>query len=83
MPTLGIPIAIPVAVRTGGDYGLRFTVQDITQLTPLAEAKLTLWGFPAESEPQRRTLRKGPAGRTLWLCRPRRYRLHQRTDAGQ
>ena len=36
VPTLNIPITIPVAVRTGSDYGLRFTVTDITQITPLA-----------------------------------------------
>ena len=48
VPTLDIPIAIPVTVRTGGDYGLNFTVSDITQLTPLASAKLTFWGFPAD-----------------------------------
>ena len=47
---------IPVAVRTGTDYGLRFTVQDITQVTPLAGADLTFWGFPAAPEPRRRTL---------------------------
>ena len=52
VPTLNIPIDIPVAVRTESDYGLRFTVQDITQLTPLAGAKLTFWGFPAEPEPR-------------------------------
>ena len=46
VPTLNIPIAIPVAVRTAGDYGLRFTVQDISQLMPLASARLTSWGFP-------------------------------------
>ncbi|HEY7256949.1 MAG TPA: hypothetical protein VH476_09740 [Solirubrobacterales bacterium] len=46
-PILDIPITIPVAVRTGGDYGLRFTVQDITQVTPLAGAHVTFWGFPA------------------------------------
>ncbi len=50
VPTLGIPVTIPVTVRTGGDYGLRFTVQDITQLTPLASAKLTFWGFPAAAD---------------------------------
>ncbi len=47
VPVLNIPINIPVAVRTGSDYGLRFTVKDITQLTPLASAKLTFWGYPA------------------------------------
>jgi hypothetical protein len=54
-PTLNIPINIPVAVRTASDYGLRFTVQDITQLVPLAAADITFWGFPALSmhDPQR------------------------------
>ncbi len=49
VPILHIPIAIPVAVRTAStaDYGLRFTVQDISQLTPLASAQITFWGFPA------------------------------------
>ncbi len=50
VPTLDIPINIPVTVRTGGDYGLRFTVSDITQLTPLASAHLTFWGFPGVEE---------------------------------
>jgi hypothetical protein len=48
VPVLDIPISIPVNIRTASDYGLRFTVQDITQLAPLAGAKLTFWGFPAE-----------------------------------
>ena len=43
---------IPVAVRTATDYGLRFTVSDITQMTPLARANLTFWGFPAEAKPR-------------------------------
>jgi hypothetical protein len=51
VPTLDIPIDIPVAVRTAGDYGLRFTVQDITQGTPLEGARLTFWGFPALNGP--------------------------------
>ena len=49
VPTLNIPIDIPVTVRTTSDYGLTFTVSNITQLTPLAAANLTLWGFPALS----------------------------------
>ncbi len=55
VPKLGIPISVPVAVRTSGDYGLRFTVSEITQETPLAAAELTIWGFPAEAthDPQR------------------------------
>ncbi len=47
VPTLNIPISIPITVRTASDYGLRFTVSDITQLAPLARANLKIWGFPA------------------------------------
>jgi hypothetical protein len=49
VPQLNIPISIPVSVRTAGDYGLRFTVTEITQLTPLAGAELTFWGVPASN----------------------------------
>jgi len=61
-PVLGIPIAIPVAVRTTSDYGLRFTVQDISQLTPLASASLTFWGFPADEEHDVQRFAKGSPG---------------------
>jgi hypothetical protein len=37
-----------VAVRTGSDYGLRFSVSGLTQLIPLAGAKMSVWGFPAD-----------------------------------
>ena len=50
VPTLNIPIAIPVTVRSATDYGLRFTVSGITQSVPLSEADLTFWGFPAASK---------------------------------
>jgi hypothetical protein len=49
VPTLNIPVTIPVTVRSDSDYGLRFTVSDITQSVPLSEADLTFWGFPAEN----------------------------------
>ena len=62
VPVLDIPISIPVAVRTGGDYGLRFTVSDITQLTPIAGAKLTLWGFPASPSHDAERFTKGSPG---------------------
>ncbi len=62
VPTLNIPITIPVAVRTSGDYGLRFTVQDITQVTPLAGAELTLWGFPALAAHNSQRFPKGAPG---------------------
>ncbi len=47
VPTIDIPVSIPVSIRGASDYGLRFTVSGITQLTPLASVDLTLWGFPA------------------------------------
>jgi hypothetical protein len=62
VPSLNIPINIPVAVRTGGDFGLRFTVQDISQSTPLASAQLTFWGFPAESSHDADRFPKGAPG---------------------
>ena len=64
VPGLDIPINIPVAVRTAttADYGLRFTVSDITQLTPLAGAKMTFWGFPAEATHDAQRFAKGSPG---------------------
>ncbi len=61
-PILDIPIAIPVTVRTATDYGLRFTVSDITQLAPLAGAELTLWGFPAASSHNSERFPRGTPG---------------------
>ena len=48
VPSLDIPIAIPVSVRTASDYGLRFAVSEISQSTPLASVKMTFWGVPAD-----------------------------------
>jgi hypothetical protein len=62
VPTLDIPINIPVSVRTESDYGLTFTVQDITQLVPLASAHLTFWGFPALSIHDAQRFPKGSPG---------------------
>ncbi len=63
VPTLDIPIQIPVAVRTAGDYGLRFTVSEITQTTPLSAADLTFWGFPADASHDAQRFPKGSPGR--------------------
>ncbi len=49
VPIVNIPIAIPVTVRSASDYGLRFTVSNITQSVPLTEADLNFWGFPADN----------------------------------
>jgi hypothetical protein len=50
VPIIGVPIQIPVAVRTASDYGLRFTVSELTQAFPLAQAEITFWGFPASPD---------------------------------
>ena len=62
VPMLNIPINIPVSVRTGGDYGLRFTVQSITQVTPLSGADLTFWGLPADTPNDAHRFPKGAPG---------------------
>ncbi|HXR29649.1 MAG TPA: hypothetical protein VN752_00740 [Solirubrobacterales bacterium] len=62
VPGLEIPISIPVAVRTTTDYGLRFTVANLTQLTPLAKAELTYWGFPADEIHDPERFPKGTVG---------------------
>ena len=50
VPTIDVPVSIPVSVRTATDYGLRFTVAELTQLAPLTAADLTFWAYPAASE---------------------------------
>jgi hypothetical protein len=62
VPVLNIPISIPVAVRTGTDYGLRMTVSGITQTMPLAAADITIWGFPAETKNDNSRFPKGSLG---------------------
>ena len=62
VPTLGVPVSIPVSVRTTTDYGLRFTVTNITQLTPVASAKMVFWGFPAEPANDDERFPKGVTG---------------------
>ncbi len=62
VPTLNIPISIPITVRTGTDYGLTFTVSNITQIAPLASANLTIWGFPASPEHETQRFAAGSPG---------------------
>ena len=62
VPTLNIPVSIPVEVRTAGDYGLRFTVSQLTQLAPLKSADITFWGFPAHKDNDDERFPKGSPG---------------------
>ena len=56
VPILNIPISVPVTVRTASDYGLTFTVSNISQLTPLAGARSHDLGIPGSRGTRRRTL---------------------------
>jgi hypothetical protein len=62
VPVVDIPIAVPVSVRTGSDWGLRFSVTEISQQTPLRKVKMTFWGVPlaAANKPER--FQKGSPG---------------------
>jgi hypothetical protein len=62
VPFLNIPISIPVTVRTATDYGLRFTVSDISQRTPLSKIKMIIWGFPASPIHDKDRFPKGSPG---------------------
>jgi hypothetical protein len=62
VPGVNIPINIPVAVRTGSDYGLRMTVTGITQEIPLRTASIMVWGFPADPEHNDERFAKGEPG---------------------
>jgi hypothetical protein len=62
VPTVDIPINIPISVRTTSDYGLRMTVASITQQIPLASAEVHIWGFPASSEHDNQRFLPGTPG---------------------
>ena len=47
VPTLDVPVTIPISVRTAAGYGLDFSVQGFTQSAPLAGLNLNLWAVPA------------------------------------
>ena len=81
VPTLNIPIQIPVAVRTGSDYGLNFKVSEITQVTPLAGADLTFWGFPADNVHEAQRFPKGTTGRPSGCVGRGRHELPLETNA--
>ena len=79
VPVLGLPIAIPVEVRTGSDYGLRFRVSEITQAIPLKSADLTFWGMPALAEHDEERFPKGSVAEAAPGCAgSRRHELHRR-----
>jgi len=63
VPVIKLTIAIPVEVRTAEDYGLRFTVSEISQAMPVHSADLTFWGMPADSIHDAERFPKGSPGK--------------------
>ena len=61
-PVVNLPVTMPVAMRTGSDYGMRFTVSGISQLIPLAGADVIFWGFPLDESHDEQRFAKGSPG---------------------
>jgi hypothetical protein len=45
---VGIPVTLDTAVRTGEDYGVTVTSNNITELANVVSATVTLWGVPGD-----------------------------------
>ncbi len=45
---LSIPVILDTSVRTGGDYGVTVSVNNISQVFPFFGSQLTFWGVPAD-----------------------------------
>ena len=79
VPTLNIPINIPVAVRTGDDYGLSFTVSEHHPADAAGRRRPDLLGLPGRTRPTTASAsqRDRPATRRLpGACR---HGLHRRS----
>ena len=49
VPTVNIPVIVPIYVRTDKNYSLQLSIATISQNVALSAAQLTVWGFPADS----------------------------------
>jgi len=47
VPTLNVPVIMPINVRSDSDYGLQLSINSISQTVALNSAAITIWGFPA------------------------------------
>ncbi len=45
---LGVPVILDTSVRTGGDYGVIVSVNNVSQTLPFYGSQVTFWGVPAD-----------------------------------
>ena len=50
VPTIDVPVVVPINVRSDGDFGLQLSINSISQTLALTSATMSLWAFPAASE---------------------------------
>jgi hypothetical protein len=50
VPTIHVPVTMPIQVRNDSDLGLKMSVNSISQTLALAQANLNIWGFPASTD---------------------------------
>ena len=43
-----VPVHMTAKVRSGGDYGISITLEDLPQSLPWTESKVVFWGVPAD-----------------------------------
>ena len=54
-----VPVVIDITVRTGGDYGIRATVNGASQSVNIYSSTVTLWGVPADPSHDAQRFRPG------------------------
>jgi len=45
---LGVPVYLDTSIRTGEDYGVTVSVNNITELTTFVSSRVTFWGVPGD-----------------------------------
>jgi hypothetical protein len=48
VPIAGVPVLIDTSVRSGGDYGVTVSVNNITQSAAFISSEVTVWGVPGD-----------------------------------